>query len=141
MDIHPSRPPQRWVENFVSVRSRKEQPTLLSTDPVQRVEQSAQRDLRRVTGGTPLFLATRVRDLPWLLRSSPVDRVVEGSINVFHQRNTLLWEIRDELVKRVIIEGRAREGDDENVEPELPCKTVNYRGLPSSGGTILRDTG
>jgi hypothetical protein len=63
--------------------------------------------------------------------------VVEGRVDVFHQRNTLLWKICDELLKRVIVEGRAREGNDENVEPELSCETVNYGGFPGSRGSIL----
>jgi hypothetical protein len=37
-----------------------------------------------------------------LIRGSG-DGVVEGGVDVFHQRDTLLREVRDELLKRVIV--------------------------------------
>jgi hypothetical protein len=43
--------------------------------------------------------------------------VVESGIDVFHQRDTLLGEVCDEFLKRVIVEASPREGNDKNIKP------------------------
>jgi hypothetical protein len=58
--------------------------------------------------------------------------MVESGVDIFHQRDTLLRKLCDELLKRVIAEARAREGNDVNVQPKLSCQTVDYRGLPGT---------
>jgi hypothetical protein len=47
--------------------------------------------------------------------------MVEGSVDVFHQRDTLLGKVRDELLKYAVVEVGTGKGDDVGVESELPC--------------------
>jgi hypothetical protein len=67
--------------------------------------------------------------------------MVEGSIDVFHERYALLGEVRDEFLKSVVVKSRAREGNDVDVKPELSCKTVDYRSFPRTRSPILHVSG
>ena len=121
VEVHATGPAQGRVQGGVPVRGSVQDTAFLSSEPVERVEQTTERDpADRCRHSLLLWLALRASSLLQLgvILFIEVTRetLSEGRVDVLHECDAARRQLRDELAERRIVQPHTCEGDDVDVQ-------------------------